>query len=1239
MKPIVLLDSPILAGTNLIEASAGTGKTQTIAGLFLRLLLETDDAPPAAPIQVDQILVLTYTEAATEELRERIRTMLVRALHAFEQHAPGSDDAQFSSALDPFLSGLVRRHAARRSLVIERLRLSINCFDLAPIFTIHGFCQRALKDRAFESGSLFDAEVLSDQSTLMREVADDFWRRTFYHAGPLPLAMALANGLSADQFLPLLKSSLSHPGLRFIARTNDQPDAIAARLQKSFDAARQIWRADAEAIRACFGSSRKWGNQPYNDDRKMAPLLAGVDRLFAGTEVIPDDLSALRKFSASALQAAVTRARRREPEPVPQHEFFVRCDEIFRHGDDYAVALKRAFYQQAQTELQARKDQLKVLSYDDLLTRLRDALVSPGGAELGAELRRRYRAALIDEFQDTDPVQAEIFERIFIPQFNPGGPDATGPHRLFFIGDPKQAIYGFRGADIFSYLHVAERAEHRFTLGENWRSDSGLVRAVNAFFSEAVHPFVFSEIGFEPVTPKGRADEKPLRLEGAKAPALQIWFCPRDGTGEIPKGVAEEQLPRAVAAEISRLLAGPNRIGDRLLRPQDFAVLVMTHHQAQLVQDALGPLGIPSVQQTQESVFASSEAVELLRVLSAIAHPSFEAGVRAALATRLWGIDGTELHRLQHDEPGWQRHLECHRRYLEEWSSQGFAAMFRLWVAETGLRARLIANPEGERALTNLLHLGELLHHAAAAEKLGPVALTKWLATRVGSDEAATDEHQLRLERDENAVQIVTVHKSKGLQYEIVFAPFCWRETDPSQSRRGGEKPEILFHHWDTGELLRDLNPEPADAHVRQTAAERLAEGVRLLYVALTRARHRCYLAWGAFKNAGSSAPAWILHRARGHTEPPAAAGAMPYWELDLAATTDDELRADLEARAAASVDPDSPDRRPTIAITELPLAPGVPYQSSEEITSSLHCREFTRQIESDWRIASFSWMTAGQHLERGPRTDQSEAPDRDPDDLAPAEPPAAATGIFAFPRGSRAGTCLHGIFEHFDLAERDAAELEKVVRRQLTLHGVDNVHTPGVVAAVQKTLAAPLDTPDATRFCLHDVRKESRQTELEFCFALRPLDPAQLNRIFAHVPLPSWAAGWPEQIGQLNFSPTRGFMKGFIDLVCEYNGRYHLIDWKSNWLGNDVRDYHPAAIQREMVARFYVLQYHLYAVALHRHLQLRLPGYQHEKHFGGVHYLFLRGIDPSAPGHGIFSDRPTAACLAQLTEALLLQR
>ena len=1201
MTPFRLLETPLDDGTSLIEASAGTGKTHTIAGVFLRLLVESALAGRA--ILVDEILVVTYTDAATEELRDRIRTLLALAAAGFSEGRSANE----------FIRALIAQHAAHRESLRDQLVLALNCFDLAPIFTIHGFCQRALKDRAFESGALFDAEVLPDQSALLREIADDFWRRNFYAATPLRVAIALRHGLGPENFLRLLRGCLSHPELKFLTRAGNQPaEALAAELEAAFSTAQVLWRQERAVVEKIFADASNWANKPYNDGAKVAAAIADVETLLRGDGPETSRLGVLEFFAASALAEKTKKPRNQPRLPAPRHEFFDFCDRFVRLQADYVTALRRDFVGFARAELHARKEKLKLLSYDDLLTRLRDALRAPGGASLAAQLRRKYRVALIDEFQDTDPVQCEIFQRIFA---NVDETPSLTP--LFLIGDPKQAIYGFRGADIFTYMGAAERTQQKFTLGENWRSESGLVRAVNTLFSAGPEPFVFDRIQFHPVEARGEANKHPLEIDGRREPPLQIWFCRRDEK-PISKGRAEHDLARSTAAEITRLLNGNVTIGGRPLRPQDIAVLTMTHKQAAQVQEALRALRVPSVQQTQASVFASVEAAQLLRLLAGIAAPWNEPFVRAALATDLLGVSGTDLGAM--DSAAWSLRLAKFREWFELWVGRGFTAMFRQVLDGERVRGRLLALPEGERALTNVLHLAEVLHEAALREKLGAGGLIQWLATRL-EEETAAEEHQLRLERDENAVQLVTVHKSKGLQYEIAFVPFCWRGSELKQRNASEDEQEVLFHDEQTGRLVRDLGPGQSAENIRLAKRERLAESVRLLYVALTRAKHRCYFAWGAFSGAESSAPAWLLHRGAPGSRPAVEEEAQveqdlvvpqAQWPLSFTELSDERMMSDLEALAGQSNDT---KHGPAIAVGQAPADPGDVFQPKSIAVEVLACREFKGHVPRDWRVASFSGLASGQ---------RDEAPDRDAA-LAPPVPkqaPVSAEGIFAFPRGSKAGTCLHSIFEEFDFTEAGSPALEGLTQQKLREHGFQSDPAGSVAAAVRNTLAAPLD-PSHPALKLSAVPVAERLNELEFCFPLRRLAVADLVDVFARHGRPKVQGDFPEQLGRLTFSPLRGFIKGFIDLVFRADGKFWLVDWKSNHLGNRAEDYGAEALRREMNERYYLLQYHLYVAALDRWLELRVKDYDYARDFGGVFYLFLRGIDPARPDLGIFRDRP----------------
>ena len=792
-------------------------------------------------------------------------------------------------------------------------------------------------------------------------------------------------------------------------------------------------------------------------------------------------------------------------------------------------------------------------------------------------------------------MQYSIFRRIFSDE------DTF----LYLIGDPKQAIYGFRGADIFTYLEASAKAENHYTLRENWRSESGLVQAVNTFFQSSINPFFFPEITFTPMEAKGQANETPLQDSGGNCEApLQVWFWATSGK-TITKGALEEQLPGVVAAEISRLLGGDLRIGNRPVRPEDIAVLVLENRQAQTMQEALSVLQIPSVLHTTASLFASREAAECQRVLAAVEQPGSDRLLKSAIGTDLLGVSARAIDELGADERMAQPWLDRFLEYSLRWNAHGFIQMFRFLLQRENARSRLLTFPDGERRLTNVLHLAEVLHEAATARRLGAAGLLKWLAEQRGADSPATDEHQLRLERDDRAVQLVTVHKSKGLEYNIVFCPFNARNSNLERNH----EEEVFFHERTPGHaLVRDFGGPDISQHRQLAQEEKLAENVRLLYVALTRARHRCYFAWGAFKDAEKSATAWLLHPPTGET---------PHL-FDRPALSPDQMRADLDALAIRSCGNLSV---PTVQVLDLPSAIAPPYFSPGKTDLPLEPRHFTRAIRRTGRIASFSSLTSGQ---------RDETPDRDAVWLRlPVEIPAS--GIFAFPRGAKAGTCLHKILELLNFMEPDLQKKNQLVEAQLRAHGFDPVEFSRAIGQMLGNLVrVPLESPGVA---LSRVSPRDRLNELEFCFPIPHLSSAALNDFFKDHGMR--AAGATFEMERLTFHPVSGFLKGFIDVAFQCDGRFYFADWKSNWLGNSPSDYEPAALHEEMQAQQYHLQLLIYTVALHKYLSTRVADYRYDTHFGGAFYVFLRGLDPENPELGIYRSRP-AHKLVQALSALL---
>lgn len=1185
--PFQLDHTPLTPGITLLEASAGTGKTFTIVGLYLRLLLERG-------LSVDQILVVTFTEAATAELRERIRERLVKVREALRGD-PTAGTAEFKTpgaGTDPDRLGR-----------LARIEAALEQFDEAAVFTIHGFCQRVLKERAFESRALFDAELTPDVSAFLQEAADQFWRQHFYEVPTRRVLYAAQAGISADSLFSLLRRHTRQAGVEVLAQATDRPwTSVLAEVDTAFEAAASLWRADRLAIKACFGDTGgTWANQPYNSTARMQPLLDVLDALFLENLPITDGLKTAASLGQSELRKAQSK-KRKSPLPVPEHPFFTACDQLAAALDIFGARTRQEFLCQVGPELIRLKERERKLGFEDLLDRVDATLASPAGPSLVAALRKRYRAALIDEFQDTDPQQWRIFDRLF----------GDGDSFLFLVGDPKQAIYSFRGADVFAYLQARTRANQEFTLGENWRSERRLVEGVNRLFQINPQPFVLPEIHFQPVTPRGRADETPLVESGRRCPPLWVWFWDAPADGVENADPQRERLAEAVAEEAVRLLSNEVKLGDRRLAPGDIAVLVDRHEQAELMASALGRRGVPSVRRTQQSVFSTREAQEVQALLTALVEGAREDERRAALVTRLVGLSAQDLDALARDPLAWERWREAVFRWSDQWARGGFLLMFEMVLRERHTRKRLLATREGERSLTNFLHLGDLLQQAAANDRLAPAGLLHWLAVQRGrADEetSPTRETLLRLERDAAAVQLVTLHSSKGLEYPIVFCPFLVRRAKSSKAPQ-----TVLFHDPDDQFTLKhDVGSANFRAHQEREQGESFAENLRLLYVALTRARHRCYLGWGVLKGGEGAALSWLLH------PPP-----------DVSSLSLDEARGALEGQvkpleAEARRAPLDGLAGDSLRVSELPPPQVTRWQPPEPAARPRRVRTFHGQIRRDWGMASFSTLAHGR---------PDEAPEREAAADTPAPKVSAPVPLAAF-RGTRAGLCLHEVFERLDFAHAGPAEIEGVVRERLRAHGYPTELLGGeLTALVARVLEAEL-FPGAT---LRAIPASACWRELEFLLPLRHLTPDRLQAAFAAVPLGPLGEPWVTSLGRLGFSGVEGFLTGILDLALMHEGRWWLLDWKSNWLGESPEDYGPAVLGREMHAQQYSLQYHLYLLALHRLLQQRWPDYDYERHFGGVRYVFVRGVVPGRPELGIFRDRPSLATVEELERRLLVE-
>ncbi|SMC21674.1 DNA helicase/exodeoxyribonuclease V, beta subunit [Desulfacinum hydrothermale DSM 13146] len=1188
-----------LKGLRLIEASAGTGKTYNIVLLFLRALLERD-------LDIGHILVVTFTNAATEELRERLRHRLRQAVQVLFQRAGGVD----VSTDDPLLNALlVQRDSADLLRAAWKLREAASRLDEAPIFTIHGFCRRMLQEFAFETGAPFQAELISNEEEIRRQAAADFWRRALAEAEETEARWFLETWGGPDGLLESLDIFRGATDIKVLPQLNRPKIPCFRDLGHLFQAVRDGWKQYREEIEHLFKTSKALNRRSYNKSVIQSALEAMDALASQGSTplVLPE---AFRRFTPAMLEEKGTK----NGYPTPTHPFFERCGRFLDCLEETKRLQKICVLQNAwnflEEETAQRKALEECLSFDDLLNILDRALDGPSGPDLAQGIRLKYPMALIDEFQDTDPVQYRIFQRIYELR--------QTPQPLCLIGDPKQAIYSFRGADIFAYIQARRDAgsQNIYTMDTNWRSASHLVQAINRLFRRAPAPFIYKEdIPFHPVESARKADAAPLVLPesqpGKPPAALRIRFLRSERleltqAGDITKKSAREAAAADCAGEIARLLNwaadGQARIGESPLQARDIAVLVRSHREGAIVQRALRKQGIASVSLQRESVFSSREADELLSVLAALAAPSDQRLLRAALATEMLGWDVPRLQELNDDETLMESVQQRFSHYHDLWQRRGFLPAFMELLKGEKVVGRLRSLPEGERRLTNTLHLLELLHEAAQTHT-GTERLCRWLQEKRASHPTA-DEEQLRLESDENLVQVVTIHRSKGLEYPVVFVPFPWSDGPPQ-----GKGP-VRFHDPNDLKLTVDLGSDQIDAHRKLEEQEDLAERMRLLYVALTRAKYLCVVTWGKINGASRSAMARLLFPdSAGGTSDVGAASRME--DLD-----EEAMRRELAELAD--------DSQGTIAVEDAKWeTPEKLHDGGAHQTSHLSARTFSGKPGPEWRITSYSNLVAG--------ADPHE-PDYDAVPSLPLETPPedVSDPAFLFPRGPRPGECLHEIMENLDFPTAQKKDLETVVGDVLSRYGLDRSWTPKVIPWVNRVLETPFSENGENGLKLRDIQGSDRLNELEFHYPVGSLTPELLRRAV------QGDSFYERSLEGLGFGEIQGLMRGFIDLVFRAHGRYYIVDYKSNHLGNRVEDYGRDALERAMRQHRYPLQMLVYTLAVHRYLKTRISSYDYDRHFGGVYYLFLRGMRPEkGASTGVFHHRPSRKLVERLNEML----
>ncbi|MGE3728022.1 MAG: exodeoxyribonuclease V subunit beta [Candidatus Sericytochromatia bacterium] len=1195
------LISASLTGRQMIEASAGTGKTYTLVNLCLRLLVERQ-------LKIEAILIVTFTEAATQELLTRLRLRLKEALACLHS----------GESADPFLRAWLLPLRADQN-VEAVLRVALRDLDLARISTIHAFCQWALSRFPLRSAQPLQMAVISDQRLLLSQAIEDFWRKQMYRVESERVMPVLMANWSPECLLNQALPLLGQTDLRLLPQPEQTAEQLAQAWREAhadfsghYGQAQALWHSErAEILAEAAQFKGKSFQARYLDGRASA-----LDGYFAEPEPhLPSDSDKLNFFARDVIAAQQTTFQ-------PSHVFFEMVEALRASAliwDEVAEACRQRwlhqFAQAVRAQLQRGKKARQQLSFDDLLSHLHQALLDPiQGKALAQALREEIPVALIDEFQDTDGLQAAIFDLIYPDR------DADGP--LFLIGDPKQAIYAFRGADIQTYLKM--RADlppaSVHSLNTNFRSQAGLLSALETLF-DCEQPFADPAIDFVSVAAGSSPEEwqVPPAKASEDAPLEIAWIPTLPDQKPWSKEKLSALLPGAVARAVRETLQAGYRLRDsqhkplqlRRLMAQDLAVLVRTHAQGQAIREALQREGIPCVLYAQESVFQSPEASALAVFLAAVLQPSSRSAVLQALASPLLGLSAHELYLLQTEEPQsdnhdpstqrqrWEYWLTHFHLARQNWLEHGFTRMWQEWVSSQGLYRRLLTQPEGERQVTNLRHLSELLQNYAQHHHPSLQALLAWLLREQQVGRLDQENLLLQLETDRQAVQILTIHRSKGLEFPVVFCPYLW------DGKKIAAKAPLRALDPQTRQPILDLGSEQLEQRASERQQAALQEDLRLTYVALTRARYKVWLAWGWVNQ--------IACAALGHLLP---------------ADSGEELFNLLQAKTAQSAGRwrlQSLDlQRGARPALPLPEQPGPLHLLQPPRIPAAHVARSFSSLQAQFEAG----VEAGLLLPVLNLEQQDEAePELLLDSGQMAEGP-----LMDFPRGGRHGTFLHLLLEtllpqgHPD--QDQTSELSASVNAALARHGYGPEWQGPVAAALPQIWQAPLfPVGAALAFALADLPPNRRLHELAFQFPIQtPLRSQALMQVLQSVP--RWA-----HLPELLDRPLRGLFKGVIDLVCEQQGRYYVVDYKSNWLGRRYSDYRPEALEVALTQHLYPLQYHLYLVALHRYLRYRLPDYAPERHLGGALVLFLRGMNPELPGNGVFFEAPDPAVILALSE------
>ncbi len=1171
-------NTALLTGVNLIEASAGTGKTYTIAMLFLRFVVEKK-------LDIKQILVVTFTKAATEELKDRIRSRLIEArLAIINFNNEGLNAALYPNKSDNKIKQWLNNLDIEPDLILQRLHNALLDIDQASIFTIHGFCQRILAEHALESGQLFDTELTGDISEIKQACSDDFWRKNIYQRSAWEASLLTAHYPTPDKLLAsvdFITADLTvFPDyedldqklieLKQLCKNNSAIETSLTLLQKKL-ADGKFKVSFASEFETIIQSIFDWLN---NNSLTIPDFYLFTEQgLFDALNGNKFRKSNANPFSSDEQKQAYIDSLNFDSAPFEQLNSSI---------NKLSIVFRRALLETLHEEVTNKLQELNIVSFDDLITRLVDALAGIKGQALREGIQQQYQVALIDEFQDTDQSQWYIFSTLF----------KSKEHSLYLIGDPKQAIYKFRGADIQSYFAAKTHADHQFSLSFNWRSCPQLVEAINVLFNTN-NPFFSEKLDFNPIKPALASEDGELVEQGKSLPPLVLWQLDKSDKEIWTAGKAANEIKLAVVNEILNLLLPEFNIQknshSNKIHPKDIAILVRTNPQAKDFQQALNEAGVTAVINSKESVFSSAEAIDLYFLLLAIAEPTNILLIKQALTLPWFDLDGQQLLRVLNDELVLDSWFSRFQNYNLLWKNKGLMVMILQFLSVERVSPHLSKNKLAERCLTNLQHCIELVQQAVVDEHLGINKTLAWLhknITQASSGSIPYDDQQLRLESDEDSVKIITMHSAKGLEYPIVFCPFLWQRGDRLK------KEKLLIKCHKKSEMIADLGSDHFESHRKIALDEELAEDLRIFYVAITRAKYRCYINWADVR-----------------TKDKPNNSAMAYL---LGFYADNFLLQQEKLKQYSLNYPLAFEYRLLNSGEEITR-----NWESQRVNNKLSYIQRQRSLYTYWQMSSYTALSSLSITET-PELPNDKARENTISKELEQE-------NFELPRGAHTGNVIHDLLENNSfklLAGGGDIGLQR--DKSCLRYGLKCNNPEQIDQLLNRTVNTELNS-ESDSFCLKDLTDQQCLKEMPFYLSMKQMDVSKINQILKGDPT----------FQPLSTKTLCGYLTGFIDLICEYNGRYYVMDYKSNGLSS----YDQESLTTSMREHNYGLQYWIYTLVLHQYLKKRLSGYCYEQHFGGVMYLFVRGMMVGEnKNNGVYQIKPELGKIEQLANLFILK-